>query len=113
MNIHTVLSFSANPVLRPLRLLLAALTLLLSSACATSTPDFGGSVAMEGDQYNAISAKWLEGRKLLSRGQKKVGKARKQISDGQEDLADGEAMVRRGQRLMTESEEEYKLKKAF
>jgi len=98
------------------RSLLASIALsfvLLMSGCATSAPSFGDSVASESDQYDAISGKWEEGQSLVSKGEKKIKKGRKQVSDGNENLSDGEAMVRRGKRLMAESEEEYKLKKAY
>lgn len=73
----------------------------------------GESVALEGDQYSAISGKWADGQKQVSRGEKKIRKGRRQVSDGKENITEGESMVRRGQRLMDESEEEYKLKKEF
>ncbi|MGQ7844152.1 hypothetical protein ACUNV4_06735 [Granulosicoccus sp. 3-233] len=105
-NSHRFLSPS---VLMPLALSLS----LVVSGCATRSPDFADSVASEGDQYSAISDKWADGQKLVSKGEKRIRKGREQIKDGNENISEGEAMMRRGKRLMTESEEEYRLKKEF
>lgn len=111
MKIDTQTPVKNSLVFRSLFIPLVLSLLVLVSGCATRSPDFADSVASEGDQYSAISEKWAEGQKLISKGEKKIRKGREQISDGNENISEGEAMVRRGKRMRDESEEEYKLKK--
>ncbi len=113
MQINTQTPVADSSVSRSFFIPITLSLLVLVSGCATRSPDFADSVASEGDQYSAISEKWAEGQKLVSKGEKKIKRGREQISDGNENISEGEAMVRRGKRMRDESEEEYKLKKEF
>ena len=80
---------------------LAAIVLLaaLSGCTTTQAPSFGESVLDRSQESRALGEKWIQGQKMILRGEALKKKGQEMIESGEKNIRDGEKLIGRGNKM--------------